>query len=1443
LIARPVRLTIACLALLVALAPPIQAQTYKVGSDASEKPQTPSGQSASPGQPLGWGSNIQNARLAGAAQLALQRGDHALALDYAQRAARSAPNDPQLWFLLGYAARLDGKYGQSADAYKQGLQLNPSSLDGLSGLAQTYSMMGRSDEAEHLLQQVVASDSRRGADLLLLGDLYMRSGDWTDALDWLGKAERIESGARPELLMALCYEHLNQMDVASHYLDLARNRAPNDPDVERSLAGYYRETGDFGKAIDELKAIPKPNPDVVAELAYTYGLDGKLKDSAQLYIRAANALPRDVGLQLSAAQAQVAAGSVEPAGAFLDRAAKLDPDNYRLHAVRGEIAQIEDRDSEAVEQYTAAVAHLPASPAEGVLYGIQLHMDLEELYRGLDETDQAHQQLQIAQTEIGSLDEHGADRAAFLRLRALIKLNSGQVESALNDMNEALALSPRDPNSLQLDGDLLMKQGHTGDAIAVYKKVLAIDPRSRYALTSLGYASRAAENSHDAEMYFEQLAQDYPSLYVPYLALGDLYTALREYKKAQASYSKGYAVAPGKALIVAGGMDAAIEAHDIPLAGAWLNRVTAQMEMTPQVLREKERYFSFKGDYRQSADIGRQAIEVLPDDRDVVVYLGYDLLRLEQYDELLSLTAKYKDVFPKEPDIPLLAGYVYKQNGRSDEALGEFTEALKRDPNVVTAYVNRGFVLNDLDRPDQAAPDFEQALKREPKDGEAHLGLAFAELNLKHPQAAVRQTQLAEGILGDSEPLHTIRATAYGREGLLTKAEAEYHAALKFAPTDEALYFGLANTLFAQQHYHDAIQQLETAQKLAPTDAVVYALMARAYANLEDREQALRDVQLAEQYAGQTPASAKDGSAKQSDVYVSTGEALSTLGDQRGAMARFSKALLLTNSDRVGVRLAIAQLMAEQGHSADAERQIALAQMEAEAGDAPPPTGDQYVAAADIFERMHEYDLSQSYLERAKSAGASDIDVRVAMANTYLALGETARASAELAAVSHVDESESDYQYLLAQANVYQQQHHSTQALSAFAAAASASGEDQTAEQNLLQAGANEGLRINQKVSALTDLDIQAIFEDSTVYVLDAKTFGQFPAISSTGAVNVAELPPPRSSLETGWTTAYHLHLSGAMPTAGGFFQIRNARGLVSVPATAVTGPDGVLTGGIVNRDTTDYTMNFGLNPTLRVGTNVLTFNSGIQGTIRRDSISPQQMDQNLFRVFTYVTTSTFFNAVSADGYVIRETGPFTELPISERSLIGAIDFRVGAPWGKTALVTGWGSNDQQFTEQYAAGVAGNTENYYTSSYIGLTRRITPRLNIEVIGEDIRAWRTVPYFVPASATAPSSLIVHSGIAQALRPAGTIDFSPARHWDIQASTAYENTRSFHVYDMTQNGFSVSYTRPLGRTFNDESGEVHLQYPIRFSAGIQEETFPNFTYGKNQEFRPYVSINVF
>ena len=89
----------------------------------------------------------------------------------------------------------------------------------------------------------------------------------------------------------------------------------------------------------------------------------------------------------------------------------------------------------------------------------------------------------------------------------------------------------------------------------------------------------------------------------------------------------------------------------------------------------------------------------------------------------------------------------------------------------------------------------------------------------------------------------------------------------------------------------------------------------------------------------------------------------------------------------------------------------------------------------------------------------------------------------------------------------------------------------------------------------------------------------------------------------------------------------------------------------------------------------------------------------------------------------------------------------------------------------------------------------------------------------------------------------MDFSPRPNWNLRASTAYSSTRSFHVYDATQNGFSVSYARPFHRKFNDDSREVLLQYPIRFSAGLQEEDFFNFKGGHTQQFRPYVQITLF
>src|SRR6266567_1366808 len=162
------------------------------------------------------------------------KGDYRAAITSATRAANAAPQNPDLWFLLGYAARLGGDYNLSLQGYQRGLERKPSSIQGLSGDAQTYGKMGRTAEAQDLLKKVLAANPKSVIDLQLSGELALNS-DPNTALDLLKRANSIQANARTDLLIARAYQKLNQPEASKQYLDKAQSRAPNDPSVLRAV--------------------------------------------------------------------------------------------------------------------------------------------------------------------------------------------------------------------------------------------------------------------------------------------------------------------------------------------------------------------------------------------------------------------------------------------------------------------------------------------------------------------------------------------------------------------------------------------------------------------------------------------------------------------------------------------------------------------------------------------------------------------------------------------------------------------------------------------------------------------------------------------------------------------------------------------------------------------------------------------------------------------------------------------------------------------------------------------------------------------------------------------------------------------------------------------------------------------------------------------------------
>jgi len=1340
---------------------------------------------------MGWGSSIEVARQARAAQDALRRQDYASALNYAQRATKAAPQNPDFWFLLAYSARLAGRYPTSVDAYNRGLQLRPSSVEGLSGLAQTYARMGRNDEAKQLVEKILATNPRSADDLRLAGELFLYS-DPNQALGYLQRADSIQSTARTELLMARAHQRLGQPDEARQLLERARSKAPKDPDVLRAVASYYRESGQFDQAIATMKSLPLRDSSSLAELAYTYQVAGKKSEAADTYVRAAGLAKGQIDIQLNAAQALVNAGQFDRAQELLKRAEALDANHYRLHAIRGQIANLQGHDEDAIREYQTGITHLPESVPEGVLYPVALHLDLYLLYRDVGDSASAEREASVARNLLQPLNVQDATRPEFLRLRAATEMAFNDSASAERDLKEALSLAPSSTNIILNYANLLWKTNRKPEAIKVYTHALELDSGNAAALSSLGYLSRETGDHASAEKYFEQLHQLHPDNYVPYLALGDMYTERRQFDLAQASYEKAHELAPTNALVLAGGINSALEGHKLPIAENWLQRASGPAAENPQVMREHERYLTMTGKYQESADLGYKVIQKLPRDPEAPVYLAYDLLFLGRFQDAMDIVKRFQPVLARDKDLPLIAGYVHAHDGQFQEAVNDFTMALERDPNMATGYMNRGYVLNDMRMASRAQQDFHKAIELRPDYGEAHLGLAYSELQLRRAKPALKEADAAEKLLGDSRAIRLARAEAYRQQVMLDKAEVEYRAALKFQPNDLPTHLALSDALYRSRRYDASVDTLNEALKISGDDPMVDAQLARSYAKLKREQETTRSVQAAEQKAGNN-----------SKILLATADALLTLGQKDQAMQRYSRALDLSEADRLQTRLALARLFAENGKWDDAHQQIGFGFAEARVSDASVVTAENYLEAGDILMSTQDFELAKRFFQRAQTAGADELTVAIGIAKAHLALGETSRAETLLANAGDPEERAQNYDYLISRANVYRQRQDTLHALSDFARANSLRSDNLSSQQAEYELAGEQGRQLTENLSLGSMLSVAPIFEDENIYQLDAR-------LRSVQNIPVL-LPPPRRSIET-FADARFRFKAGDFPVVTGFVGERNARGTVSIPSSDL----------ILRRNTYDTIFNGAVNPVVHIGNVGLTFTPGLQFTLRRDMESPRDLNQNLFRQFVYVSSSPIANWLWFNANAIRETGPFTNQDLHSRDLSANLNFTMGRPWGKTALITGYGVRDVLFRPAIR-------EYYQTSMYIGVDRKFGSKVRASVLAEYLRAWR-----VQDNSFA---------IAQSIRPAFSLVVNPAPRWSVEANGYWSKGEGFSAYDSVTNGVLLSYTKPFRGAVNDGTGNVSVAYPLRFSVGLEQQTFYSFPGRARTSIVPVIKLTLF
>jgi tetratricopeptide (TPR) repeat protein len=159
-----------------------------------------------------------------------------------------------------------------------------------------------------------------------------------------------------------------------------------------------------------------------------------------------------------------------------------------------------------------------------------------------------------------------------IRRRARVLLDLGRPADALAEVRRALAISPLDPESLELEGLCHLRLSDHPEALRALGRAIAEGPEAAHAHYLYGFALREAGRPPDAQAPFQEALRLCPDEPVYLRALAELYADLGRYVEALATARRATEVAPERAANHVTYGYVASAAGDKPLARAEYER-------------------------------------------------------------------------------------------------------------------------------------------------------------------------------------------------------------------------------------------------------------------------------------------------------------------------------------------------------------------------------------------------------------------------------------------------------------------------------------------------------------------------------------------------------------------------------------------------------------------------------------------------------------------------------------------------------------------------------------------------------------------------------------------------------------------------------------------------------------------------------------------------------
>ena len=351
----------------------------------------------------------------------------------------------------------------------------------------------------------------------------------------------------------------------------------------------------------------------------------------------------------------------------------------------------------------------------------------------------------------------------------------------------------------------LHQKGQLGQAEAIYRQLLGIDPTNADALHLLGVIAHQTGNYKSAVDMISHAIQINPHAVIYYSNFGNALQELKELDAAVASYDKAIALKPD-------------------YADAYYYRGNA--------LQELKQLDATVASYDK-------AIALNPDYADAYYNRGNALKGLKQLEAAVASYDKAIALKPDDADAYYNRGNALKELKQFDVAVDSYDKAIALKPDYADAYSNRGNALQELKQLDAAVASYDKAIALRPEYAEAYSNRGNALQELKQLDAAVASCNIAIALKPDYAEAYSNRGNALKELKQLDVAVASYDKAIALKPDFAHAYYNRGNALLELKQLDAAVASYDKAIALKPDYAEAYSNRGNALKELKQLDAAV----------------------------------------------------------------------------------------------------------------------------------------------------------------------------------------------------------------------------------------------------------------------------------------------------------------------------------------------------------------------------------------------------------------------------------------------------------------------------------------------------------------------------------------------------------------------------------------------------------------------------